>query len=219
MDEMRQKYPRTPHLPWSQGRTADDTSVDSVAHLEALPEVVVTEKLDGENTTMYSDFIHARSLEGAPHPSRTWVKRFHATIRGAIPPGVRVCGENLYARHSIAYSELPSYFLVFAICEREQVLSWDDTLEWCELLGFEPVPQLYRGPWDEDAIRRSWTGISRFGGEQEGYVVRNAGVFPFSAFGRNTAKFVRAGHVTDEEHWMARPVVPNKLRGSLDAAR
>jgi len=37
-------------------------------------EVVVTEKMDGENTTMYCDNIHARSIDGRHHPSRDWVK-------------------------------------------------------------------------------------------------------------------------------------------------
>lgn len=39
------KYPRTPHLPWSQGRSADDIALDSILHLERLEKVVVTETL------------------------------------------------------------------------------------------------------------------------------------------------------------------------------
>jgi len=41
------KYPRTPHVPWSPGNTADDIVLDSIRHLESLVDVVVTEKLDG----------------------------------------------------------------------------------------------------------------------------------------------------------------------------
>ncbi len=47
------KYPRTPHLPWSSGRSEDDIALDSNEHLERLEDVVVTEKLDGENTTIF----------------------------------------------------------------------------------------------------------------------------------------------------------------------
>jgi len=41
------KYPRTPHVPWSPGNTADDIVLDSIRHLESLVDVVVTDKLDG----------------------------------------------------------------------------------------------------------------------------------------------------------------------------
>jgi hypothetical protein len=205
------KYPRTPHLPWSPGNTADDIVLDSIRHLEALTDVVVTEKLDGENTTMYRDHIHARSVDSRAHPSRDWLKRFHAAVKNDIPLDFRVCGENLYARHSIYYDLLPSYFLVFAIFERDVCLSWDDTADWCNLLGLQHVPVLYRGPWDENRIRDCWRSTSAFGAEQEGYVVRNASRFQFGEFGLNLAKFVRASHVTSEEHWMALELVPNRL--------
>jgi hypothetical protein len=76
----RSKYPRTPHLPWSPGRTGDDILLDSIRHLERLQDVVVTEKRDGENTTLYRDYLHARSLDSSSHVSRNWLKCFHAEI-------------------------------------------------------------------------------------------------------------------------------------------
>ncbi|MFT5465446.1 MAG: hypothetical protein ACI8UO_000541 [Verrucomicrobiales bacterium] len=56
------KYPRTLHLPWSPGSTNDDCFLNGVSHFEGR-EVVVTEKLDGENTSMYRGGIHARTLD------------------------------------------------------------------------------------------------------------------------------------------------------------
>jgi hypothetical protein len=107
------KYPRTPHVRWSPGCQADDIQI---AH-EPDPddEIIQTVKMDGENTTLYRDRLHARSLNANPHPSRGWVKNLHAQMRHDIPEGWRVCGENLYAQHSIAYRNLESYFLVFSI--------------------------------------------------------------------------------------------------------
>jgi len=211
METERIKYPRTPHLPWSAGRSADDIALDSTCHLEKIQAVVVTEKLDGENTTMYRSYIHARSPHYTPHASRDWVRRLHAEIRHEIPEGFRVCGENLYARHSVGYNALPSYFLVFAIFQEDMCLAWDAVLEWCQMLGLVPVPELYRGPWDETTIRACWRGCSACGPEQEGYVVRNAASFQSHDFQLNTAKYVRPGHVTDDEHWMNKPVRPNLL--------
>src|SRR5690606_33193847 len=58
----RVKYPRTYHLPWSPGMTKDDRMMDSDKAFEGK-EVIAVVKMDGENTTMYQDYIHARALE------------------------------------------------------------------------------------------------------------------------------------------------------------
>ncbi|MEV0787225.1 RNA ligase family protein [Streptomyces sp. NPDC050423] len=50
---MRTHYPRTPHLPWSPGAASDDVRLADLAGLTGT-EVVVTEKLDGENTPLYA---------------------------------------------------------------------------------------------------------------------------------------------------------------------
>ncbi len=172
----------------------------------------MTEKMDGENTSMYVDHIHARSLDSKSHPSRAWVKQFHAGMRFDIPEGFRVCGENMFAKHSIHYANLPSYFLVFGVYDQDNTcLSWDETKDWCEMLGLHTVPELYHGPWDESLIKSLWTGTSTFGGEGEGYVVRVARSFPWSDYWECAAKCVRENHVTTSSHWMSEKVVPNLL--------
>ena len=205
------KYPRTPHLPWSPGRNDDDVHLNSIQHLEQLEDLVVTEKLDGENTTIYHDYLHARSVDSSSHASRNWIKRFSAEWRHRIPEDFRVCGENVFARHSIFYRSLTSYFYVFAIFQNDICLSWDETVICCESLGVEIVPVLYRGKWEEPKIKACWRGASVFGEEQEGYVVRNAASFGFKAFTSNVAKHVRAAHVKTDSHWMSKAVVPNQL--------
>jgi hypothetical protein len=99
------KYPRTHHLPWSPGASEDDRFLERLDGLEGR-EIVVTVKMDGEHATLYRDHLHARSLEPSRHASRSWLRGFHARIAADIPEGWRVCGENLYAQHSIAYREL-----------------------------------------------------------------------------------------------------------------
>jgi RNA ligase len=156
----RVKYGRTHHLPWSPGGTDDDRVLHSMSPFEGQ-RVIVTEKMDGENTSMYSDGLHARSVDSKNHPSRNWVKTFHAKIQGDIPDGWRVCGENLFAKHSIGYTSLPSFFLGFSMWhERNVCLSWDSTLEWFELLGVTPVRVLYDGLYDEGVIKKCWTSAS-----------------------------------------------------------
>ena len=203
---MRTPYPRTPHLPWSPGASADDVRV---ADLDALRgrEVVVTEKLDGENTTLYADGVHARSLDSAHHPSRSWVKGLQGRIGARLPAGWRVCGENVYARHSIGYADLESWFYGFSVWDGDRCLDWDRTARFLRDLGVPTPPVLWRGVFDERALRRLRVDTAR----QEGYVVRTAEGFGRDAFGRRVAKWVRARHVRTDTHWMAAPVVENGL--------
>ena len=205
------KYPRTYHLPWSENMSDDDRMMQDLSTLEKL-NVVVTTKMDGENTTLYSDYIHARSVDSQGHISRNWVKGFWARIMGDIPQGWRVCGENLYAEHSIHYDDLPSYFMGFSIWnERNVCLGWDESLEWFDLLGITPVPQVYRGPFDEKIIRSLWN--PKEGAKVEGYVVRSDGEVPYGQFNKLVGKFVRKNHVQTVKHWMhGQPIVPNRLK-------
>lgn len=63
------KYPRTLHLPQSLSVTSDDKVHKSLDQFD-VKEVVITEKLDGENTTIYCEGTHARSIDGRYHSSR-----------------------------------------------------------------------------------------------------------------------------------------------------
>jgi hypothetical protein len=205
------KYPRTMHLPWSESVTEDDRIIDGKA-LSAWngTEVVVTEKMDGECTTMYSDYIHARSVDFTSHVSRSWVQNLHAQIRFNIPKNFRICGENLWATHSIHYTQLPSYFMVYSIWDGLRCLSWNETVEWCELLGLQHVPELYRG-LHEQCLYMEYNPARRFHRPSEGYVVRPAGSFVMAEFPRVVAKYVRKNHVQTHGHWMRSTFVPNEL--------
>ncbi len=201
------KYPRTPHLPWSPGRSSDDVTMRDVGRFVGK-EIVITEKMDGENMTLYPDYLHARSVEVSYHPSRDWIKAMHASIAHLIPRGYRICGENLYARHSIAYQNLPSYFFVFSIWnERNECLSWRKTERMCSELGLVTPKVLFYGLWDEALVRE----ITVDEEVSEGFVVRTSGSFFYEDFSTNMAKWVRSSHVTDEKHWSKAQMVLNKL--------
>ena len=210
----RVKYPRTFHLSWSPGATADDRVMNDPDEAFSMSEVVVTEKMDGECSTLYRDYLHARGVDYAPHPSRDRLRALHASIAHDIPDGWRVCGENVYAVHSIAYNELPSHFLVFSVWNgRNECLSWDETVTWAQLLGLHAVPVLYRGPWNAALVRPlDDLKASQLGGDREGYVVRLAGSFHYRAFRRSVAKYVRKDHVQTDDHWKTCEVVANRLR-------
>lgn len=199
MQTTRTKYPRTYHLPWSEGITDDDHIIGS---LDAFNDqrVIVTEKMDGENTTLYQDYSHARSLDSRHHPSRDWVKQFWGQICTDIPKNWRICGENLYAKHSIHYHQLPSYFMGFSIWDGCNVcLGWDETLDWFKLIGITPVPVLYDGIFNEKLIRDLSKTINQT--RQEGYVLRTAETITYEEFNQKVAKYVRKGHLQTTQDW------------------
>ena len=209
MDSQHYKYPRTPHLSFSPGVHDDDLKLDRNAIFDRC-QVVVTEKLDGENTSLYSDYIHARSLDSRHHSSRAWVKALQASLGNDIPSGWRLCGENLYARHSIAYENLSSYFYLFAIWNQDNCcLGWSETQEWAEILGLELPKVLYQGLWDLAKIKAIADNLDL--DACEGFVVRNSEQFHYDNFAQNMAKWVRPHHVQSDKHWMYQEVVPNQL--------
>lgn len=207
----RVKYPRTWHLLWSPGIHSDDRVMPSIERFVGR-RVIVHEKLDGENTTMYTDYIHARSVDGRHHPSRDWAKGLWGRVAHDIPPDWRVCCENLFARHSIAYDNLQSYVYGFSVWnERNECLPWDDTKEWLDLLGIVPCPVIYDGLFDERLIRglyderRDWA-------TREGYVMRIADGFSYGQYRHCVGKYVRRGHVQTTRHWMhGQPIEQNRL--------
>lgn len=203
------KYPRTYHLPWSPGATSDDRILESTDQFEGR-SIVVTEKMDGECTTLYNDYLHARSTEMDSHPSRARVKKLHAEMSYEIPDGWRICGENVYAKHAIPYENLKSYFLVYSIWdENNYCLPWDETVQYSKMLGLETVPVIREMIWDEDYLRTLGESIDTE--RQEGYVVRLADGFPYGGFRKSIAKWVRKDHVQTTHNWKRQQLVENHL--------
>jgi len=201
------KYPRTYHFPWSEGLQNDDKMMQNPNQFVGK-EVVVTIKMDGENTTMYNDYIHARSLDSRHHASRNYVKGIHGSIKYRIPAGWRICGENLYAEHAIKYKNLDNYFQVFSIWQADNIcLSWKAAQHYAVDAGLMPVSTIYEGIYDEALIRELGDEImvNGFNGDPvEGYVVRLADRFHYDDFADSMGKCVRAGHVgATDDHWMS----------------
>jgi hypothetical protein len=170
-----------------------------------------SKKMDGENTTLGKDYTHARSLDSRGGIDRDWVKQLHAQIAHDIPENWRICGENLWAKHAIHYTDLPSYFMGFSIWDDDNMcLSWDETLHYFALLGIEPVYVIYDDIWDEAKIRKLHEGLDP--GKDEGFVIRLADKFAYDNFDKSVAKYVRKGHVDDESHWRTQMLVPNVLK-------
>lgn len=201
----RYKYPRTLHVPWSPGATKDD----KIAAEVVLKDFIFTEKMDGECTTIYSDgYTHARSTTSNHHWSRSRVKQLAGQISSKLPIGYRLVGENVYATHSIEYSNLENeygenwFFQLFAVIDEVfGVLSWEETKNWAEYLEIPHVP-VWRKVYNPAPTKLDDKSIPSLVKNLEGYVVRNLHGFRYEDHQENVFKYVRAGHVQTDQHWM-----------------
>ena len=173
------------------------------------------------NCSMTNKKVWARSPDSNYHPSRIWRNNFWDIVKNDIPDGMRICGEYLYATHSIHYKNLPTYFLVFSIWDEATCLSWDETVEWSQLLNLQMVPFLYRGLYDPKIVLDLATSEEIFGGIREGVVIRKPEKFTYTDpdnftqcsldAAKHYTKWVRKNHVNTSNHWMFENIVPNEL--------
>jgi len=205
------KYPRTPHVPWSNA-TKDDRIL-AHTHWGPNDEVVVTEKLDGENTTMTRWACHARSESSTGRVAyRHEVRALWGSLSNYIQESQAFIGECLTAQHSIHYNAIPGPYVMFGSRNETHFDSWEETQKLALALGIPLAPILYRGPWRLFKHEQCFSGRSVYDGEQEGYVIRSALEFPIADFTKHVAKFVRPNHVQTCQHWQHKQIKYNKKR-------
>ena len=206
------KYPHTPYLPFTKSRDPKDVKAGSVSEFAwgtGELDVVVTEKMDGENTSCYRDGLHARSLDFARHPSRDWITAYHsAYIAPLLGDDEQIMLENCYATHSLAYHLDPLYARVFGAADDTTVYSWEDVELYAQEVGLPTARVLYQGRWNTEVGVRL---VKELDPEiSEGFVVRTASEFPIAQFGEHVAKYVRAAHVQTDDHWLNQEMKVNR---------
>lgn len=201
------KYNRTYHLFFSPGATNDDRISDSVDTLLGK-EIVITEKLDGENTGMKDEGVYARSH--ATFTTSAWsreVRQLHKIkVEDMLGENVFLFGENLEGIHSIEYTNLESYFYIFGVRDNNKWISWSEVEEYSFLLDIPTVPVLFKGIVNtqkelKTLVESLVSQPSSLGGPREGIVIRNAVEFDNKDFKENVMKWVRKNHVQTDEHW------------------
>jgi hypothetical protein len=160
--------------------------------------------MDGENTTIYADYLHARSINSDWDESKRWLDRLRLYIAGDIPKDWRICGENLFYKHTIHYKELDTLFYVYSIWNgQNECLPWHETVEWCKLWNLKTIPVLYEGMYAKEKILQAFHDYQHQRSYPvEGFVVRLAQGFGFDEFKKSVAKFVNDTFViTTTKHW------------------
>ncbi|AYL96486.1 RNA ligase family protein [Mucilaginibacter celer] len=212
-----QKYGRTYHYPFSPGTTSDDRiQHDYWQHIQKIPTLIHTEKLDGENNCLSRNGVFARS-HAAPTVS-AWtesIRRFWQLVKNDLGD-LEIFLENLYAIHSIEYRNLEHHFYVFGIREHDRWLSWEETKFYAAMIGLPTVTELaiVHLPKDQMIFERDTLELTKGRGTFdpydisngqpstiEGIVSRNADAYGVDDFARNVFKYVRKGHVKTNQHW------------------
>ncbi len=235
------KYPRTYHVPFSPGATSDDKRLASLHSFLHRP-VILTEKMDGSNTCLETENVFARSHESGPprHASFNELKVLHQSIRHFLLPNHQYFGEWVRAGHSLGYTALPAYWMLFGIRDKNNGVwldSWNfeeitDNLNYYAPTPISTVPFIQCNIFTnvkelENAILTAAKEESTCGSteidqelryftdqrnEREGVVIRWAEKFKDADFPNAVAKYVRANHVKTPEHWLNQAIVWNELQ-------
>jgi RNA ligase len=205
------KYPRTFHFHFSPGATNDDRIAPDFDNLVGKP-IVITEKLDGENTCLNHKGVFARSHSAPtrnPWAGYLWQ---HWDMLNQSLGEIEIFGESLFAIHSLTYTGLDSHFYVFAIRQGELWLDWEEVKMYAGLVDFPTVPVLFEGILptaqalqkliDELVQMPSSLSDENIGlTPREGIVARVQASFSNDAFPASVLKWVRENHVQTDEHW------------------
>lgn len=228
------KYPRTYHLPWSEGLTSDDKKISDFIcllgytfpyegeEITVKTPLIITEKLDGSNICFCKEGMFARSHSGPPnHESFDLAKSEYSRVKYKLDPTCFYYFEYMYAKHSIYYENLPSYLFLIGVFDEwtghnGEWLPQNELEQIAQELEFPVVPvlaNLREGVFSEKELKKvtieAFNLPSVFGGEKEGIVVKRDGID--TNFSRNCAKMVRKNHVQTDEHWINQPIIRNKL--------
>ena len=229
------KYPRTFHLPYSPKRGSDDKVLIDDSDFEGK-QVIVMEKMDGENTSMYADYLHARSIDSTQDESHRWLERF----RNAILPQLehlnkwRICGENLFYKHTVFYQDLVSIFLPYSIWVENEVknenqsshysLSWQETKTIFDKIGISYPNIIYEGIYDKKMILKKFEKYKlNFKNQSketqnrkvEGFVIRLEDSFLYKDFSKSVAKYVCDDfEITSSKHWRYEVKTLNQLKNN-----
>ncbi len=170
------KYPRTPHVEGSRLQAGDDDLARVAFDEIADRALVIEEKVDGANAALsFGDdgtlLLQSRGhyLSGGPREVhfdrfKQWA-HLHATAWFArLGARYIVYGEWLYAKHTIFYDALPSYFLEFDVFDRSQgdYLSTPRRRELLAGTDIVSVPVLHTGRVARADALAAHIGPSRF---------------------------------------------------------
>lgn len=197
------KYNRSLHSTISLGTTSDDRFMPKgyVEKFASLPDLTLSEKLDGQNNGFTKRGLYARSHTSTSiHPWDKYLVQRWESLKNDIGD-YEIFGEGMYGVHSIEYTKMDSIFYVFGVRVKDTYLSWEEVCFIAEMFDFPTVPTVtIKNPlssfasndedkqlnnWLTDTLGMSWVDYTNTSGQLggidvntnkeacEGFVIRN----------------------------------------------
>lgn len=222
------RFPHTPHLAWLGKMAPRNDKV--MAPIEAqhflAAEVVVEEKLDGANLglSLETDGVLRVQNRGQylvkPYLGQFarlpgWLAQHDDALRFTLTPDLILFGEWCAARHSLDYTILPDWFLLFDVYDRATRRFWSTARRnaLASEVGLTAVPELLRGKTNLTALKQivDTTQSSYRQGSLEGIVIRRETTQWLEA----RAKLVRPDFSQAiDTHWRRRAIQWNRIETS-----
>jgi ATP-dependent RNA circularization protein (DNA/RNA ligase family) len=229
------RFPSTQHIAWLGGGEIprDDKILSPAEAVELLAgDVVVEEKLDGANlgfSLMLDGALRAQNRGQylvEPHAGQfvrlpSWLAHHGASLKTVLTPNLILFGEWCAARHSLDYSALPDWFLLFDVYDRDAGRFWSTPRRnaLAQEAGLVTVPCVAQGPTTVAELKRivlSTASRYRSGQPLEGVVVRRQSPVWCEA----RAKLVRPDFTQAiDTHWRRRAIEWNRVEYSFGAPR
>ncbi len=219
------RFPHTPHLVWLGEGSPRGDKVLLPHEVTALlaGEVVVEEKLDGANLglSLASDgglqsqnrgqFL-AEPLAGQFARLPAWLAQHGDALLSILTPNLILFGEWCAARHSLDYTALPDWFLLFDVYDRSTDRFWSSTRRntLAGAAGLAIVPQVLQGKTSITTLKQLVaTKFSHYRtGPLEGVVIRRES----PKWCEDRAKLVRPDFTQAiDNHWRKRVLEWNRL--------
>jgi len=225
------RFPHTPHIAWlGTGVPRDDKvlSAEEARQLLSGP-VSIEEKIDGANLGISlgadgklrvqnrGQYL-SEPFKGQFSRLNAWLGQHGYTLADRLPIGHIVFGEWCAAKHSLNYSSLPDWFIVFDVydCIQQRFWSVARRNELVDSLGLTSVHRLFFGDTTlVDVVDMIENAVSHYRlGPPEGLVIRR----DIGGFCQARAKLVRAEFTQAiVDHWRSRTIEWNRVASDRDS--
>ncbi len=211
------KFPRTKHLMNLGAMTRDDLLMDK-SDIESMlsGEIFVEEKIDGANLgfrlnpTTNSIIAQNRShyVCSTSHPQfkklDQWIESNKIHLTNILSQGNYIIyGEWLYSKHSINYTKLPDWFIMFDLYDVDTNTFFSRTYveKIIKGTGITLVPLIFKGKTTLDKLKilAQQTKSQYYDGIVEGIYIRSHD--PNYSKLKLRAKIVRQDFISGDEHW------------------
>jgi protein-tyrosine phosphatase len=227
--DMIMKFPRTKHFTNLGSMSRDDLLLDIKDITEILKyDLLIEEKVDGANLGFFLDKetqkirVQNRShfVDSTYHEQfkllDKWITDHRVELYDIFEKGNYILfGEWLYFKHSIHYTKLPDYFLIYDIFDKEteDFLSREIIVDMLKDTTLHMVPIIYEGKTTLENLKNMVNTISKYyDGKVEGIYIRAIA----NKIVKYRSKIVRSDFIAGQEisnehvdHWTKTKYIMN----------